>query len=106
GPHVCRGTDRLCFVEHCCQFLDILLLHIAADMRHHRIHIQCKENLLTNRVLMPQAGNVEFVTAEKILDNANELHCKILLIAAEAVGVVQVQLPCCTENEILQAEIL
>src|SRR5690606_27269852 len=106
GPQLCRGADRLGFVEHRCQFLDILLLYVATDMPHHSIHVQGKENLPAHWVLMPETGNVQFVASQKRLDNANELHRQVLLVATKAVGVLQVQLPCCTEDEILQPEIL
>lgn len=55
---------------------------------------------------MPHAGNIQFVTAEELLDDADQLHRQKLLIAAETFGVLQKQLSCSAEDQVLQTEVV
>lgn len=85
GTHPRCGADGIQFIKYRFKLLGILRADKPAHMPNHRIHIQRKQYLLAYRILMPKAGNIQFVTVEKHFHDTNQLHRKKLLVATEAI---------------------
>ena len=51
---------------------------------------------------MPHTGNVQFIADEEPLDDTDQLHRQKLLIAAETVRILQKQLSCRAEDQVLE----
>ena len=75
-------------------------------MADHRVHVQGKQDAAPNRVLMPQAGNMEFVACQELLHQPDQLNSQILLVAGEGIGALHIELARCPKNQVLQAEFL